>query len=207
MAEYHFGSGVLFASRTDIAVPTPCKFGALQDVSIDFSSTIKELHGQYQFPLDVGRGAAKVTGKAKAAQFSASAFNSIYFAENPTAGQILVANNETGTVPGTSTYTITVANSAHFLADLGVVYAATGVPLTNMGSGSLTAAGQYKYAAGVYTFDSADASANVYISYSYTTSSAGSTITIVNPLMGVAPTFQMVLYQLRSNNVATLILN
>jgi len=44
-----------------IANPTPVPFGALQDISLDFSWTMKELYGQYQMPLAVGRGAAKVT--------------------------------------------------------------------------------------------------------------------------------------------------
>lgn len=208
MAQYHFGAGVLIANRTDIAAPTPVKFGALQDVSVDFTSTIKELHGQYQFPLDVGRGAAKVSGKAKAAAFSAAAFNAVYFADQLATGQILLANDEAGAIPATTTYTVTVTNSAHFLADMGVTYADTGEPFMNVGSaGTLAAAGQYKEAAGVYTFDVADASANVKITYTYTDATSGSTISIGNPLMGTAPTFSMMLYQVRHNKVTTIILN
>ena len=51
---------------------------------------------------------------------------------------------------------------------MGVVYAATGQKLTNVGSASLTAVGQYKYSAGVYTFYLGDAAAAMLISYSYT---------------------------------------
>jgi len=32
MAQYSFGSGVLFGTRTDIANATPIRLGALQDV-------------------------------------------------------------------------------------------------------------------------------------------------------------------------------
>jgi hypothetical protein len=67
----------------------------------------------------------------------------------------------------------------------------TGIPLTNVAS--LSAAGQYTYAAGVYTFYSADASAAVLISYTYTLSSAGATVTMSNTSAGAANVFQTVM--------------
>ena len=53
---------------------TPVPFGALQDVSMDISSSKKELYGQRQFPLAVARGTGKIDCKAKAASFSAMLF-------------------------------------------------------------------------------------------------------------------------------------
>jgi hypothetical protein len=50
------------------------------------------------------------------------------------AGQTLVANNEPHSVPASSPYTVTATNSATFGIDLGVRYAATGIPLTNVAS-------------------------------------------------------------------------
>jgi hypothetical protein len=205
MAQYEFGSGVMFGTRTDIPNPTPIKFGALQDVSLDWAFTNKELHGQYSYPLDVGRGAAKVAGKAKAAAFSSIGFNSVFFADQLNSGQLLVANDELHAIPGSVAYTVTVTNGATFTTDLGVTYAATGIPFVNVASAP--AVGQYEVASGgVYTFALADASANIKINYAYS-ALTGNTITINNPLMGSAPTFSMVLYQSRANNVSVIVLN
>ena len=77
------------------------------------------------------------------------------------------------------------------MLDLGVRYAATGIPLTNVAS--LTATGQYTYSAGVYTFSSGDASAAVLIDYTYTVSTAGDTVTLSNTSAGAANTFQTVM--------------
>jgi hypothetical protein len=84
-----------------------------------------------------------------------------------------------------------VTNSATWVLDLGVIYTATGIPLTQVAS--LTATGQYTYSAGVYTFYSGDASAAVQISYTYTSSSAGDTVTLSNTLAGAANSFQCVM--------------
>jgi len=95
--------------------------------------------------------------------------SNLFFSDPVTTGILLMAYREPGAVPPTTTYTITVVNAAHFVTDYGVSYAATGVPLQDVGAGSLTAAGQYKVdvATGVYTFDASDASALVIISYEY----------------------------------------
>ncbi len=45
-----FGSGRLYATRTDIANSTPLEFGVLQGVDIDLSFTTKAIMGQNQFP-------------------------------------------------------------------------------------------------------------------------------------------------------------
>src|SRR5690606_8944968 len=111
----------------------PFRFGALQDVSVDFSADVKQLFGQYQFPLDVARGKTKIEGKAATGQVNASAFNTFYFGQTVTTGtELKQAINEAGTVPAMSTYTITVTNSADFYLDLGVYYADTGNPLTQV---------------------------------------------------------------------------
>lgn len=186
---FQFGSGVLLAQRTDISNATPAQFALLQDVSFDFSFETKELYGQYQFPVAIGRGKGKIESKAKLARVSLLCFSSLYFGASLSAGEILTAYGETGTVPASSTYTVTVSNSAHFVDDYGVVYAATGLPLARVASGP--AAGQYSVSAGVYTFAAADASAAVLISYTYSSTAAtAQQFTISNQLMGTTPTFQ-----------------
>ena len=72
-------------------------------------------------------------------------------------------------VPGRPPFTITVSNATHFVADQGVTYASTGLPLIAVALDS--GAGQYTFnaATGVYTFAAGDAGAGVLISYTYTT--------------------------------------
>lgn len=192
MALYSFGSGVLLGVRTDIANATPLNFGLVQEVQLDFQFSSKQLYGQYQFPLAVARGQGKIAGKAKMAQVSGLSFNNLFFGQTISAGQLATIFGEADTVPGSSSYTVTVANSSTWQDDYGVLYAATGLPLTKVASGPT--AGQYSVAAGVYTFSSGDASKAVLISYTYTVSASGQQFTLANQLLGTTPTFQAQLF-------------
>jgi len=191
-----FGVGTLYgipltdATGAVIANPTPIQLGVLQDVAADMSFDEKTLYGAYQFPVAFGRGKGKFTFKAKAADFSAQALASLFFGNTPTAGIRAIVDNQAGTVPAVSTYTITptVPSSGTWATDLGVRYASTGIALTRVAS--VTAIGQYSVSAGVYTFFSGDASANVLISFEYTaTSTTQYQISVTNNLMGYAPSF------------------
>ena len=44
--QFGFGSGVMFAVRQDVANSTPVRFGAMQEVNIDFSGDTKMLYSQ-----------------------------------------------------------------------------------------------------------------------------------------------------------------
>lgn len=189
---FSFGSGVLLGMRTDIANATPVNFGLVQEVQLDLQFTAKELYGQYQFPVAIARGQGKASGKAKMAQVSGLAFNNLFFGGTLASGQLATSFGEAGTVPASSPYTVTVANAANWQDDYGVVYAATGLPLTKVASAP--AAGQYSVAAGVYTLNAADAGKALLISYTYTVSASGQEVTLANPLMGTTPTFQAQLY-------------
>jgi len=183
-----FGAGRLYAARKDITAATPIEFGVLQDCAIDFSFTTKALQGQNQFAVFVARGDAKWTVKAKTGILSGRVVNDLFFGQAYTsAAQVAFAAGEAATVPASSAYTCTVANSSTFVADFGVIYTATGLPLVNVASSPAT--GQYSFAAGVYTFAAGDASAAVAISYTYTTSTGGK-IVLTNPLSGTTPYFQ-----------------
>lgn len=181
-----FGVGALIGTLPN---GTPEEFGTLQEYSLTFDVTTKPLFGSKKFAVATATSQIKVTGKAKFAQFRAKQFNAIFFNVAGTTGQKLVAYEEAGTVPGSSTYTITVTNSAAFSTDLGVKYAATGKPLTKVASGP--AAGQYSVSAGVYTFASADASTAMLLSYIYTQNSTGINSVITNQLSGVQPNFRL----------------
>src|SRR3954447_23525513 len=111
MTAYAFGSGTLIGVRTDLANQTPAVFGVVQDVQIDFSFSLKELVGQYQAPVAIGRGAMKITGKAKLARIYATTYNTLFFGQTQATAALLQAVNEAGTIPGTP-YQVTVTNSA-----------------------------------------------------------------------------------------------
>ena len=184
---YMFGSGVAIITPAG-TTPTPINIGLLQEIQISAKSTVKELYGQYRDPLAIGAGTRKWTGKAKVARFSANVLNAIYFgATTPLGTTVTQTAYEADTVPASSTYVITTANASAWTADLGVIYAATGLPLTRVSS--VSAAGQYSVSAGVYTFNSADASAAVIISYNYTKTAGGLTIPVPQALIGPTLTF------------------
>jgi hypothetical protein len=189
MALRRFGSGLMFGKQPG---GTPVCFGALQGVDLDFDYTNKKLYGQEIFPEAIGRGEGKLTAKAKFGRVSGNLYNSLFFGQSLTSGMTEIAYKETHSVPASSTYTITTTNAAHYVDDLGVIYADTGLPLTLVGS--LTAAGQYMVdtATGIYTFDASDASADVLISYTYTVTT-GYQIAVGNTLQGLAPQFQVYL--------------
>lgn len=184
-----FGSGLLFATNT-AANSTPVLFGALQDVSLDVSGTTKSLFGQNQFPLAAARGETKLSGKAKLGIMNGLLYSSLVFGVMASVGTVKVAYNEPAAVPASTPFTVTVTNSSTFGEDLGVINASTGLPLTKVASTPAT--GQYSVSAGVYTFAAADTGMAVLINYTYSSASAGATISVGNPLQGVQPTFTMI---------------
>jgi len=194
---YGFGSGVLWG--TIAGTPNiPVRFGILQDVSVDFTFTTKELFGSFQFPVAIGRGSAKIAGTANYGAIDKGTFAQLFFNDTPVANQDTFADQEAGSIP-TTPFAVTVTHSAAWIADLGVTYALTGQPLTPVASGPIT--GQYSVAAGVYTFAAADTGLGVLISYRYAGTSGFKT-TLSNRLLGDAPTFAIDFYQ-RSQNDST----
>lgn len=203
MTQYAFGVGALIALRTDTAAATPAQFGTLQEVQLDMSFTVKELTGQFQAPAALARGGLKITGKAKAARVSAANFNNIFFGQTLGTGNTLTQLNEAGTPTGGG-HTITVGNHLTFVADLGVAYAASGTMLAQVAGSPAT--GQYSVTGGVYSFSAGDATAQMLITYSYTTM-AGTSLALSNQLMGAAPTFQLVLNEQYQGKTLNLQLN
>lgn len=192
-----FGPGVAIITRTDVANSTPVNVGYAQSLNIEFNANIKELFGQNQYPLDAARGTVKATAKIKAAVLSGLAWNGIFFGNTFTTGRIKWALGETGTIP-TTPFQITVTNTATFDQDLGVIFAATGLPAIKVAS--TPAAGQYSVsAAGVYTFNTGDSTKAVLINYTYTDASTGQTLTISNQLLGITPSFRLDYYTTRNN--------
>ena len=118
--------------------------------------------------------------------------------------------NFAASVPASTAYVVTVTPPASgtYLNDLGVLLSATSYPLTKVAA--TPAAGQYSVSSlGVYTFNVAQASASVAISYEYSAVSTGtdSIIRITNDLMGQAPMFQANLTTAYQGKILTLKLN
>ena len=182
-----FGSGYLFGTPVAgnlAAHPTPVQVGIIQNIKFTLGADIKELFGQQQWPVDSAIGKRSIKGSFEFAEMSNQLLSQLFFADAVTAGVIATALNEPATIP-TTPYEVTVSHSGTFTADQGVVFAATGIALTQVASGPTT--GQYSFAAGVYTFAAADTGLGVFISYSYTISGSGTTLTVGNHAMGFGP--------------------
>lgn len=205
MAQYVFGTGQLYA--TPVGGGAPLRFGALQDVGVDFSADTKQLFGQYQFPLDVARGKTKIEWKASSGQIDVESFNQIYFGQTVTAGQKIQVFNEAAAVPAATPFTVVAANGANFFMDLGVFDQLTGLPLKQIATGT-PATGEYKVdpATGTYTFADADASRKVFLNYLWEDTTNGASLDIANVLMGTTPKFQLVLSQTYNGKSITMVL-
>lgn len=192
MAQQIFGSGAIYATPlvdaagNAITNPTPVKFLACQDISVDVSFDIKQLHGGNQMPLAIARGKGKIAVKAKYGQVNGAHFNNAFFGQTMSTGRSQYVQDITGAVIPATPFTITptVPAGGTWAADMGVRNSA-GVPLTRVAAAPAT--GQYSVAAGVYTFAAADTGLTVFIDYRYTVTT-GVKIALSNQLLGSTPT-------------------
>ena len=184
-----FGSGVLIGTPQG---GTPINFGLAQEISLNIATTTKALYGQNNFPVAIGAGTRKMTGKAKLARISGQALGNLFFGVAPGVGGTQTQFGETTNVPASSPYTYSTTNHAAFVSDQGVVYASTGLPMKMVASAP--ALGQYSVAAGVYTFAAADAGAAVLISYTYTSAANGASIAVASQAIGPTVTFSANLF-------------
>jgi hypothetical protein len=204
--QYAFGSGQVFGRRTGVTTPTPVLLGALQECNVDITFSTKELYGMYQFPLAIGRGTAKITGKAKFAQFNAGAFNDLFFGETAVNSGEVVTKVQEAQTP-VANYVV-VTNNATFAQDLGVVNANTGQVLTRVTTSPPLGTGNYNCneTTGNYGFNSTQ-NVSYLFSYNYTDTGNGSNIIITNKLLGSAPQFLVVMTETFQANKLTLQLN
>jgi len=186
---YVFGSGVLIGTPSG---GSPINFGLAQEVTLNIATTTKPLFGQNNFPVAIGSGTRKMSGKAKLARISGQALGNLFFGISPDAGGAQTQFGETTSVPAVSPFTYSTIFHSTFVADQGVVYATTGLPMKAVASSP--SVGQYTVAAGVYTFSSADAGAAVLISYSYGVTGSGESIAVVSQPIGPSITFSANLF-------------
>jgi len=186
---YVFGSGVLIGTPSG---GSPINFGLAQEVTLNIATTTKPLFGQNNFPVAIGSGTRKMSGKAKLARISGQALGNLFFGISPGAGGVQTQFGETTSVPAVSPFTYSTVFHSTFVADQGVVYATTGLPMKAVAASPTV--GQYTVAAGIYTFSSADAGAAVLISYSYSVTGSGESIAVVSQPIGPSITFSANLF-------------
>lgn len=214
----YFGAGVLFAtplfdaSGTAIAIPSPVQFGIVQDITIDDSAEIKELFGDKQYAVDIGRGKAKLMIKCKQAEINAALFNSLYYGQGLVRGYDAVHADPSGSVvptgAGATAVNIVVPNSGSgiFVADLGV-QDGNGNPYTRVATGPT--GGQYSLVTGVnssgatYQFSDLDVGKTAFISYQYSNAAlpaTGQVMTVKNIPMGQVPVFAAQFFNSRNGH-------
>lgn len=104
MSQFAFGAGNMYATPLQdawgnaIANPTPVPLMVLQEGSIDLSGDIKELYGQNQFAVAVGRGKVKMSCKVKPARIFAAAWNALFFGQTLAAGVFANYSDTVGSV-------------------------------------------------------------------------------------------------------------
>jgi hypothetical protein len=194
-----FAIGHVFLNPTGGLLPTnatPFELETITDVSLDYKGKNVELRGQYLVPVDARMADVSFSGKFTIGSYSLVQLNTILFAGTMATGTVDRINaDEAHSVPGTSTYTITVTNAAGYQEDLGVSY---GLASANAGAQfervtSVSQQGQYSVntTSGVYTFMSGDANAPVLISY-VDDGGPGASLVIPNNLQGQSPIFELV---------------
>lgn len=192
------GPGVLYGIP---ASGTPCNFGKISSADIETARSVKPIQGGQVWPIDFAGGAMKGTLKAKMAAVSPLAIAALFFGVTPGTGQTLTQYLEAGAIPATTPFQVTVSQAATFVQALEVLYAATGLPLTQVASGPTT--GQYSVAAGVFTFAAADEGKGVIISYTYTLTS-GNNLAVTNGLQGDLPIFGANFYNKKNGKAVTI---
>lgn len=198
-----FGAGKLIAIPTFDALGNPVTnaapvvVGILQDVSVDISFEGKQLYGERQFPVAIGRGKGKISWKAKSGDFSGGLLGSLVLGATPTKVRRAAVIDVAAVIPATP-FAVTVEPPADgdFAADLGVSSGLTGLPLRRVGASPETGEYSVNVGTGVYTFAAADTLKPVLYSYEYTIGddAASSLHMLTNNLMGYTPAFAALFY-------------
>ena len=164
----------------------------LQEASVDFKGDLKKLFTQYQFPIATARGKVEIDGKAKIVNFDPDPINQTFWAQAIAAGIEIPVDREAHTIPASSPFTVFVTNNSTYGVDHGIFYTtgtAAGQMFLNVSPASPTTAATYTVntTTGQYQFAAVDSTLGVAISYTYSNSTRGKTITLSAQVMGYAP--------------------
>jgi hypothetical protein len=194
------GTGYLFAvpSGGNLASnATPLRPFTVQDFELTVKGKIQKLQGLYNVAEDIAKVDQDVQFKFSMGRRDFFALNQMYYSDTFAAGGDIAAVLEAHTIPGSSTYTVTIAppGSGTFVQELAVEYAgAFGGRFIKVAS--VTAVGQYSVveSTGVFTFFSGDASAKIQISYEYLSAATGTQYQFNGQIQGFGPSLQLFLY-------------
>lgn len=191
MKNYGFGSlwGIPLGTN-----PTPIRFATLKGLSLEVGGELDPLRGEKFWAVDMGKKNGKAIGKIDVAEINGAAISQILPGVTKTTGTRRAVVEFAATVP-TTPFQVTVVppSSGVFVEDLGVIDSSTGLQMTR--GATATGAGVYAVSvAGVYTFNTADATKAVRISYAYSVAASGSTYTLDNSVMGLSTGFVLNAY-------------
>ena len=186
-----FGAGRIILSA-NVTNPTPIRAATPQSQSVDFKRKTESLVGENMLPEAVAAGEMEIAGKVEYAKAVARIMADLMFGDGSSTGSYNLANQEAGTVGATTPYHYSPVNVATFIADGGVKNATTGAIYACVAPGSEVAGKSYSVSAGIYQFAATDASANILVSYVYSISTAGETISLLNQMQGPGTSFQAV---------------
>ena len=190
----HFGSARLWGAT---AGGIGLRYDKLQEVDIDFSTTLKEAfsEGNYAFATADGQRSISITGKHYMMDLASLAVE--LGGSAPAANSVGYVIDEAGAVPATSTYTYTLTHSATATAPVSIIVGVTTSGITNPVSYSIVAAGSEvagascSYAAGVLTFAVGDAGSALKVTYEYGVTTTGLVTNVVNTFQNSAATFAL----------------
>ena len=155
MTQYAFGAGNFYATPLQdawgnaLTNQTPVPLMTLQEGSVDLSGEVKELYGQNQFPVAVGRGKVKMAIKVKPARIFAAAWNALFFGQNLVQGIFSNYSDSIGSViPPAAAGGVTAIPT---VAAGGTAYVTGDIIQVNTGTSTVKATGVVTAAAGVVT--------------------------------------------------------
>jgi hypothetical protein len=196
MAQANFGSGdLIILPPAGAADPTPVRVGVLQDISLDYSSSIKLLFGQNQFAIEAANAEGKLGGKAKFGKIDGRLVNSVLAGSTIAPGSKIKVDEPLVVAAGT----VTVTGAATFVDDMGV-YDSTGQPYTKVTTAPVGTQYSVNPATGVYTFNVTQNGLTLTFRYSKT-QTAGKTITLGNPYQGIATKFVLECFNFTAVNL------
>jgi hypothetical protein len=188
-----FGPGVIIGT---LPGGTPVDIGLSNEITFSEKTKVVGIWGRQRRAIAVGAGKIETTVKLKNARISGLAIAQLYLGIQPTKGGQFAVIGEAHTLQSTAPgFTLAPPNTGTFAVDRGVIYTASGLPLTNSGT-SAPSTGQYSLNAstGVYKFANGDELAGVLASYDYTTGSFGQSMLSGNPLLGPTVSISLMIY-------------
>lgn len=195
--QLQFGVGGLFTNPTGGNTGTPSwpqRMFSIQDIDIDIDRKNVALMGQNEGPDDVAPSDTTIKGKSGFGYFNPDVFNVLFFGDTVATGNPYDMFTAAAiAIPGTPfQVTPTIPSAGTALEDLGVQFS-NNITYNLQRVASGPAAGQYSYAAGVYTFSSADHTSglSVITSQAYSQSTVGRSLTAYNHVQGYGPYFEL----------------